>query len=199
MAKKALGEENTGARHKNHRNKSVENAQKRYADISSEMKQFDNDYQKLLKKLKKKGVDVKSDAVTLKALHTMLKTTISLIPVAEKTYLKNPFIGNNAFTFTSLVTKSVELMDAIRSISDLSTQVDYIQNDIVYNSIRYIIQNLAEELEDVKRWGKLELDKKDSNRLNIKLSTLLQNHGVYIKEVLKKIENDLNKYLMELK
>ena len=52
MAKKALGEENTGAKHKNHRNKSVENAQKRYADISSEMKQFDSDYQKLLKKLK---------------------------------------------------------------------------------------------------------------------------------------------------
>lgn len=199
MAKKALGEENTGARHKNHRNKSVENAQKRYSDISSEMKQFDNDYQKLLKKLKKKGVDVKSDAVTLKALHTMLKTTISLIPLAEKTYRKNPFIGNNSFVYTGLVTKAVELMDAIRSISDLSTQVDYIQNDIVYNSIRYIIQNLAEELEDVKRWGKLELDKKDSNRLNIKLSTLLQNHGVYIKEVLKKIENDLNKYLMELK
>ena len=42
MAKKALGEENTGAKHKNHRNKSVENAQKRYADISSEMKQLES-------------------------------------------------------------------------------------------------------------------------------------------------------------
>lgn len=199
MTKKRVGEENMGEKHKHRRSKSVENAQNKYNEISKDMKQFDEDYQKLLKKLKKKGVDVKSDAVTLKALHTMLKSTIALIPLAEKTYRKNPFIGNNSFVYTGLITKTVELMDAIRSIADLSSQVDHIQNDIVFNAFRYVIQNLAEEIQEIKRWGKLELGKKESNRLNLKLEAMLKNHGVYIKEILAKIEADLNKYLMELK
>lgn len=166
------------------------------SDTKKFIKELDKSYKKLMKKIKKKGKDVRDDVTVVTSLKVMFESTVRMIPFAAKEYYSKPY-PSNAYAYTGLVTKCCELMDALRSVTDLQSQVDYIQHTIIESAFRSIIQNLGDELFEVKRWVHVEFDKKQARRINSKLDNMLKNHGVLIKEILNKTSDDLHTYMVE--
>lgn len=169
--------------------KSIKNSEKLVKSMKKELK-------KLLTSLKKKGVDARDDATTLSALRLMINTTLEMLPTAASTYYKYPGQGT-AYSYTNIVQTVLQLMETIRGVSDLQAQVEHIQKEIINTGLKLIVSNLSEEMFELKRWAKLNLDKKAYRQFDVKLDNSLRNQGSFIKDVIGKMEQDLLEYLVE--
>jgi hypothetical protein len=181
--------------------KRVENIKNSKAEKSFErseklIKGINKEYKNLMKRLKKKGVDARDDATTLSTLRLLFETTVEMIPEAARSYHKYP--GQNAaYSYTNLVQTVLQLMETIRGVSDLQAQVEHIQKEIINTGLKLIVSNLSEEMFELKRWAKLNLDKKAYRQFDVKLDNSLRNQGSFIKDVIGKMEQDLLEYLVE--
>jgi hypothetical protein len=111
---------------------------------------FDSLIQKLSKEIDISNIEFQNDKMAGNVQRTLLANLLPLVPVAVDAYKKKPSMGQ-ATALTNLIKQAIDLFEQIRSVQNLTGQVDYISEEIINPLIKVFINIIYDQIFFVKK------------------------------------------------